>query len=285
MSATADNPIDALVDRLRSHLSRPLSLDGDAARFVSATFGTIDADTLEDLFCDGGASEAETLLEFLLFPDVDFQYHIEPLLNQICFDGDLTQHLAACLAQSPIPLTIHLGGDGGDLSLPLPDDFLQRFLIRLRVSRRWPSSLESALTRCLAADEQIRARVMLRNAAARLGTAAADVCTKFIEALPSSHRDFWSALDLVVGLAAELEASRDPFALLTAHKQRAFQMVEQQRSFERLLQRSNMETLMGQGHRTPTLARADARKRMRVIDVICRAVFGRTTYFQPAEFG
>jgi hypothetical protein len=282
MPNSPDTLLNLLADQLRAYLGRPLPLDEEAAAFVTATYGRVDAEAIRELFSDPEASEAQTLLEFLLFPNAELQRDIEPLLARLPSTTDLERRLRERLQSPPIELTLVL--DGGQLTLALPEDLRDRFLTRLKLAKNWPPSLDPVLDACLKEDDRLRARVLLRNGPAAMGPGFAGLCVGLLRKLPSHHRDFWPALDLVIQLAAELERTEDPFALLTRHKQRAFQMVEQQREFERRLQGSNIEILMGQGQRVPILARAEAQRRMRIIDAVCQAVFGRTIYFQPAEF-
>lgn len=276
---------DTLAETLRSHLSRPLRLDADTERFVTATYGDAEAATLRAAFADTCTSDAETLLELLLFPDSAFQVHIEPLLAQLNSAAEQERYLGACLRQPPIDLTLEFDDADGLLRIPLPSEFLDRFVDRLKIVKRWPAPLDRALTEYLNEGERMRARVMLRNAPVDLGESFAEICGRFLEALTCSHRDFWPALRLVIQLAAEFEAAPDPLELLADHKRRAFQMVEQQRELEHRLQRSNIETLLGQGQRVPTLAKAEALKQMRILDAVSQALFGRTTYFEPVSFG
>jgi hypothetical protein len=287
MLRSDDTHLNLLARTLRAYLSRPqrLDLDADAAAFVTATYGSVDIKTLGELLSEADASESETLLEFLLFPDAEFQHRIEPLLTRLPSTHALERCLQEQLLEPPIELTIQLAGSEPRLTLPLPKDLLLRFLTRLRVAQSWPSSLDRGIDARLPADDGIRVRVMLRNGPKDLGPTFAEFCVALLRKLPSHHRDFWPALDLVIQLAAELETASDPFILLTRHKQLAFQMVEQQRELEHRLQTSTIEILLGLGQRVPPLARVEAQRRMRIIDTVCQAVYGRTTYFQPAEFG
>lgn len=284
MQPAADKPLDTLAETLRAHLSRPLRLDTDAERFVTATYGDTDAATLRALFADTDSSDAETLLELLIFPDTAFQIRIEPLVSQLNLTAETEPRLRARLHGWAIELTLEM--DASDpLQVPLPSEFTDRFLTRLSIGKGWPSVLDKALSDHLSGGELMRARVMLRNSPVTLGDKFAEICGDLLGAHTSSHRDFWPALDLMIQLAVEFETAADPFDLLSAHKQRAFQMVEQQREFEHRLRHSNIETLLGQGQRAPTLAKADALRQMRLIDVVCLALFDRTTYFQPVAFG
>jgi hypothetical protein len=291
METAAAKLVDQLAATLRSHLSRPLHLDADAVGFLAATHGNAAPGDLRTLLADTDASETETLLELLVFPDIQLQLHLERLLSKFQSQSVAQKLLRENLSQPPISLSFEsdpadkTGGGDEILRIPLPEDFLERFLTRLNLTRCWPATLADALDAHLQADDCLRARVMLRNGPPSMGAVSAGLCADLVKALSPRHRDFWSALEMVIQLAPELDSGGDPFQLLTARKQRAFQMVEQQRDFEHRLQHSNFEILMGQGQRAPTLAQAEARKQMRVIDAVCQSVFGRTTYFQPAAFG
>jgi hypothetical protein len=282
MDGTGDKHLGKLAGLLRSYLGRTLRLNSDAEAFVTATYGDAEPETLKALTADIDASEAETFLELLLFPDIQFQIAIEPHLFPFKSERLSQRRLRNLLTRPPVSLTLELHENQAALQFPLPEDFLERFLARLNLARRWPASLEDAFDTHLALADRLRARVMLRNGPPWMGDGFPGLCADLVRALPPKHRDFWPALELVIQLAPELTARSDPFALLTARKRRAFQMVEQQRDFEHRLRRSNIETLLGQGQRVPALARGEALRQMRVIDAVCQSVFGRTTYFQPA---
>jgi hypothetical protein len=61
-----------------------------------------------------------------------------------------------------------------------------------------------------------------------------------------------------------------------------WQQLQAYQQFQRQRQAHNMETLMLRGVRAPCIDEAAAAAAMRRIDRICRALFGRTEYFQNA---
>jgi hypothetical protein len=58
-----------------------------------------------------------------------------------------------------------------------------------------------------------------------------------------------------------------------------FRSLQKAKQLDTQLQKQNVETLMAQGKKVLLIDQRDARKKMRIIDRISRAVFGKTEYF------
>ena len=68
-----------------------------------------------------------------------------------------------------------------------------------------------------------------------------------------------------------------------AKKKFYFRSLQKAKQLDTQLQKHNMETLLAQGKRVVLIDQRDARKKMRIIDRISRAVFGKTEYFEPLD--
>jgi hypothetical protein len=94
--------------------------------------------------------------------------------------------------------------------------------------------------------------------------------------MADSDADYLACLDLVLSILGQAGESVDGYGRLIAHKRFLSRSLQQARRFEALLRHSNMETLMLQGIRAPHVACEALMHEMRLIDLICRRVFGKT---------
>ena len=92
-----------------------------------------------------------------------------------------------------------------------------------------------------------------------------------------------SLVDEAALLLESMPPTADRFDELAIRKRRLFRAAQQADTFHQKLERQNMETLMLQGHPIPTMSAEEARRGMRRIDQICRAVFGRTPFIEPPD--
>jgi hypothetical protein len=68
-----------------------------------------------------------------------------------------------------------------------------------------------------------------------------------------------------------------------AKKKFYFRSLQKAIQLDAQLQKQNVETLMAQGKMVVLIDQRDARKKMRIIDRISRAVYGKTEYFEPFQ--
>ena len=65
-----------------------------------------------------------------------------------------------------------------------------------------------------------------------------------------------------------------------AKKKFYFISLQKAKKMDARLEKYNIETLIAQGQRVALIDQADARRKMRIIDRISRAVFGKTEFFE-----
>jgi len=87
----------------------------------------------------------------------------------------------------------------------------------------------------------------------------------------------------VLSLLDELNDDRELYPALMAKKRFYLRSLQKAQKQETQLQKSNLETLLSQGSRVILVDKADARKKMLIIDRISRAIFGRTEYFEDPD--
>ena len=81
----------------------------------------------------------------------------------------------------------------------------------------------------------------------------------------------------------ESRDSGDIYRLLQSKKKSCFHNLQKAKRFQEMLNAYNMETLMMRGIRIPHIDTGEEIKKMRLIDGICRAVYGKTEYIPATE--
>jgi len=269
-----------LADEIRKILSRGISLGDDVLDYIDSTFSNPTIEELQTILQDDANCERDSLMELLFFPDETMQLELEELLEDLRFGGQDEEKVPAILCRQPLPVTMRLPADRGTLSLDLPDEVAPGFIARLHIARHLDDKLRQAIDKH--ADEDIRNghKVKLRNA--RFSPAAHKIeflCLFFEKVEPQSH-DFNICLDFALSLLDELNDDRELYPALMAKKRFYLRSLQKAQKQEAQLQKSNLETLMSQGSRVILVDKADARKKMLIIDRISRAIFGRTEYFE-----
>jgi hypothetical protein len=77
----------------------------------------------------------------------------------------------------------------------------------------------------------------------------------------------------------ELEDEADMFQALMTRKKRYIQSLQKAKKLDNKLNQQNVETLLLRGERVSYIDKADARKKIKIIDRISLAVFGKTEFF------
>jgi hypothetical protein len=124
-------------------------------------------------------------------------------------------------------------------------------------------------------------KVRLRNARICPTAEQQPVLCRFFERMADSDPDYLACLDLLLSLLEKAGRDVDVYDQLVEHKRFLFRSLRQAQRFETLLRRSNMETLMLQGVRAPHAPQGELIHHMRLIDLICASLFGKTEAIAP----
>jgi hypothetical protein len=103
----------------------------------------------------------------------------------------------------------------------------------------------------------------------------------FFKKFDSQDNDIFECLEFALSFLDEPAQDNDIYRTLMAKKKFYFRSLQKAKQLEIQLQKHNLETLLAQGKRVVLIDQRDAQKKMRIIDRICRAVFGKTEYFEP----
>ena len=178
-----------------------------------------------------------------------------------------------------------LAGGKGSFVLPLSPSNVAQFIAHLNLSRPLDARLRSAIGRYVDQMLQTRCKVRLRNARRISAPEHILFLVDFFKKLPADADEFLDCLDFTLSFLDELEDEPDMFEVLMARKRFYFWSLQKAKNLDMRLTKNNVETLMLKGKRLPYVDKADARKKIKIIDRISLAVFGKTALFDwmPAE--
>lgn len=271
----------ALAEALKNILEGGIDLSTGVVHFIDSTFSDPSPGQLQRILEDDTDCERDSVLELLLFPDESMQVELEPLLEHLKFQAEDEKPVAAGLVGKPFPLTVRFPGDRGSLTLTVSQDLAGRFIERLNISRHLNPELIQALKRY--DDETIgnRIKVKIRNSRFSSSDEKIGFLSRLFEKFEPEDNDLFDCLEFSLAFLAEIGPVNDIYQALVAKKKFYFISLEKAKQMEAQLRKHNVETLRAQGKRVVMIDPSDARIKMRLIDRISRALYGKTQYFEP----
>ena len=279
-----DNKCRLLAGELQKILSKGIDLSSEVIHYIDSTFSNPTARELQTILIDDTNCEKDSLMELLLFPDETMQLQLELLLERIhCKKGD-EKFVLDNLLQNPMQVTIHFPTDRDAIRLSVTEEIACQFISRLNISKHLAPDLLAAIERY---DENIRNRikVKIRNTRFSFSERKNEFLCLFFEKFDSQDNDIFECLEFIIGFLEDLKHSNDIYQALMAKKKFYFISLQKAKQLETQLQKHNMETLLAQGKRIVLIDQKDARKKMRIIDRISRAIYGKTEFFEPFNEG
>jgi hypothetical protein len=274
-----DKKCKQLADEIRKILSNGITLGNEVIHYIDSTFSNPTTTELQTILHDDSNCEKDSLMELLLFPDETMQLQLESLLERSHFQQADEKSVLDDLLQDPVQATIRFPEDRESLRLRVTEDVACQFISRLNISRHLNPSLLEALNQHQ--DETIsnRIKVKLRNARFLPTTEKIEFLYLFFKKFDSQDTDIFECLDLALSLLDEPIIDKDIYRTLMAKKKYYFRSLQKAKQLDTQLQKQNVETLMAQGRKVLLIDQGDVRKKMRIIDRISRAVYGKTEYF------
>lgn len=267
----------ALVQWIRAAIQEGLVLTEDVTRYMESAFGTQD---VGDVLANAPDSETGPLLELLCFPDRELQLRFESRWGDNAFTADDQRAIIAQSGRTPLSTVIRSTSGALLGAIDIPPFVLEAVVQRLRITWQPPPRLTRALARHCPPDRRPAIRVFLRNAGLPWHAGQLRLMELFLSKMPVESDGFEECLAFLISILSELMPKCGLRDFLFAKKLFYFKALCRAENFERRRRSSNMEIMILQGARA---AHGDAetwRNGMRIIDTICRALFGETRYFQ-----
>ena len=278
---TSEDKCGLLAKKLHKIFDDGIALSSEVIHYIDSTFSNPTTTELQTILHDDTNCERDSLMELLLFPDETMQLQLESLLESLHFQQADEKYVLGDLLQDPVQATIRFPGDRGSLRLRVTEDVGSRFISRLNISRHLNPNLLEALNQHQ--DETIsdRIKVKLRNSRFSPTTEKIEFLCLFFKKLDLQDTDIFECLDVALSFLDEPTIDNDIYRTLMAKKKFYFRSLQKAKQLDTQLQKQNVETLMAQGRKVVLIDQRDARKKMRIIDRISQAVYGKTEYFEP----
>ena len=281
----SEDKSNQLADEIRKILGVGIILGSEVVHYIDSTFFNPTTTELQTLLHDDSNCEKDSLTELLLFPDETMQLQLETLLEGLYFQQEDEKSVLDSLLQVPMQVAIRFPGDRGSFHLWVTEDLARQFIARLNISKHLNPDLLEALNHYENENISNCIKVKMRNSRFSPTDEKTKFLCLFFEKFDSQDNDIFECLEFALSFLDEPTIDNDIYRTLMAKKEFYFRSLQKAKQLDTQLQRHNMETLLAQGKRIVLIDQRDARNKMRIIDRIGRAIFGKTAYFEPLDDG
>jgi hypothetical protein len=274
-----------IADKISGILLDGLKIGADTQHYIDSTFSNPTIEELENLLKDESSCETDSLLELLFFPDESAQLQLEALLEDARLQEQDEQSIQKRVHARSIQTRFRFPDGRGTLQMAVDPVGLEAFISRLNLSRTLDPGLRSAVARHVRSALQTRCLVRLRNARPITADHQISFLEAFFEKLKLDEDAFFEYVDFVLGFLDAIKSKNDIYNELMAYKKIYFIGLQKAARLEKQMAKHNMETLLLGGTRVVDIDKADARKKIAMIDRISLAIFGKTDFFDlmPAD--
>ncbi len=281
----SEEKCNQLADEIRKILGNGFTLSSEVIHYIDSTFSNPTTPELQTILHDDSNCEMDPLMELLLFPDETMQLQLEALLESLHFQEADEKSILDDLLKKPVQVAIRFPEDRGSLHLRVTEDIAGRFISHLNISKHLNPDLLETLNHY--EDENVRDRIKVKMRNSRFSPTDEKIkfLGLFFEKFDARDNDIFECFEFVLSFLDEPIIDNDIYRTLMAKKKFYFRSLQKAKQLESQLQKYNMETLLAQGKRVMLIDQRDARNKMRIIDRISRAVFGKTEYFEPLHSG
>lgn len=281
----SENKNRLVAEKIIDILQRGLTINADTQHYIDSTFSNPKIDTLAALIRDEANCETDSLVELLFFPDESVQLQLEEMIDAVCFEKHDERAIQDMVCSQPFQTRICFPDGRGSLGMAVSPSNVAQFIAHLNLSRSLDSKLRTAIAGYVDQTLQTRCKVRLRNARPISSPEHISFLVDFFKKLRTDHAEFLNCLDFLLSFLDERDAEPDMFQVLMAKKRFYFWSLQKAKNLDIQLTKHNVETLLLKGQRVSYVDTADARKKIKIIDRISLAVFGKTAFFDlmPAE--
>ena len=272
---------DVLADEIKKILGNGIDINDDVVHYIDSTFSNPTVEELQTILADDSNCEKDSLMELLFFPDESIQIQLEETLEGHRPQNEDENKILSSLCRDPLEVTFRFEDGRGALRLPIPEDITRQFLVRLKIPKHLDAKLIESIRNYGDDNNFNRFKVKIRNSRFSPSDEKTGFLGSFFDKIGFHSNDILECLAFVLGFLDEIKPDADIYPALIAKKKSYFISLQKAKKMDARIEKYNVETLMAQGERVVLIDQADARKKMRIIDRISRAVFGRTEYFEP----
>ncbi|MGD8665750.1 MAG: hypothetical protein PVI38_15875 [Desulfobacterales bacterium] len=282
---TSENKHKQIADKIIDILQNGSSINADTQHYIDSTFAHPTIEALDALLQDESSCETDSLMELLFFPDESVQLQLEELLEDTQFHPEDEQAIQAQVCGQLFQTRFHFRDGRGTLKMKVIPANVNAFVERLNLTRSLDPKIGAAISRHVAPAFQTRCKVRFRNARPIGAPHKILFLQSYFEKMEPEDDVFFEYLDFMLNFLEALDDQADIFKGLMTYKKIYFQSLQKAAKLEKQLTKHNVETLLLGGTRLAYMDKADARKKIQMIDRISLAVFGKTDFFDlmPAD--
>ncbi|MGD8725847.1 MAG: hypothetical protein PVG00_18040 [Desulfobacterales bacterium] len=282
---TLNNKNKQIADKIIDILQGGLEINADTQHYIDSTFSHPTIDALEKLLQNESSCETDSLTELLFFPDESVQLQLEKLLEGRQLQPEDEKAIRTHICSQSFQTRFRFPDGRGTLKMKVTPNHVDAFVQRLNLTRSLDPKIGAAIRQHVAAALQARSKVRFRNARPISAPQKILFFQSFFETMKSQSDSFFEHLDFTLDFLGELDDQTDIFKGLMTYKKIYFQGLQKAAKLEKQLKKHNVETLLLGGTRLANMDKAEARKKIQMIDRISLAVFGKTDFFDliPAD--
>ena len=268
-----------LADEIIDILKNGLTLNADTLHYIDSTFSNPSVGALEELLQDESSCETDSLLELLFFPDESVQLQLEDMLEGVWLQEQDEKEIRELVCSKPFQTRIRFPDNRGTLAMEVTLLNVTQFIAHLNLLRCLNPKLTATIKEHVSPTLHTRCKVKLRNTRPITSHGKIVFLQAFFEKRPGDSDEFLDELEFILSFLDECKEESDMFQLLMARKRFYFQSLQKAKNLDVQLTKHNVETLLLRGNRVSYIDKADARKKIQMIDRISLAVFGKTEFF------
>jgi hypothetical protein len=275
---------ELIAAEIKKILSKGIDLSDEVVHYIDSTFSNPTLKELQTILADDANCEKDSLMELLFFPDESMQVELEETIEQYRPQIGDENKIIAYLCRDPLQVIFQFEDTRGTLKLQIPKNVIPLFLTRLKLSKHIDAKLIASILDYGDTKNINGFKVKIRNSRFAPSDTKTGFLCSFFDKIGSRSNDIFECLEFALEFLDEIQKEGDIYQALMAKKKFYFISLQKFQKMDARLEKHNIETLMAQGERVVLIDQADVRKKMRIIDRISRAVFGKTEYFdQPVS--
>lgn len=271
---------ELIAAEIKKILSKGIDLSDDVIHYIDSTFSNPTINELQTILADDDNCEKDSLMELLFFPDESMQIELEETIEQYRPQIGDENEIIAHLCRDPLQVIFQFEDTRGKLKLQIPKNVIPLFLTRLKLSKPIDAKLIASILDYGDTKNINGFKVKIRNSRFAPSDTKTGFLCSFFDKIGSRSNDIFECLEFALEFLDETKKEGNIYQALMAKKKFYFNSLQKSQKMDARLEKHNIETLMAQGERVVLIDPADVRQKMRIIDRISRAVFGKTEYFE-----
>jgi hypothetical protein len=258
-------------------------LDSKVLHYVDSTYSNPSSAEIEKILTGDSDYEKEALFKLIFFPDESTRI----LLEEFFIKEDIREEesIRAYFSGKNTETKIKFPDKRETIHILLPPRFADVFISHLNISKRFGEKLIKAISAVSCDKKRVFTRIKLKDTGKSFSEKDEEFIALFLEKFGEEKKDFRECLDLVIEVLSEKGDDADIYNAFSYKKAASYRSLLHAERFEKQLERDNIETLLLQGIRPVSVDKDAALRKMRLIDRICLAVFGKTEYCEKNLIG